>query len=332
MQDERNIPVVSDAELFHLATHILQIRRNRNLLDFLKQIWGNVERIETVALQSVEVRGDEEISDIQVRDAQGRLVLPDLALPYWTEAMEIREAPAVQMMQDLGGCKTDESRVVIINEYLYGQRVFKEMELPDPKSESPFFRARTRLSAVPLEYPVIYQKQKDAPSTDVLELAGCLSYQPRLRPNSRRMAEFRQLLEAMCGLDECENAQIIADWRVVRQESNRDITSNIVLYRDGADWAECENGHCEGIGLLFCREDIDQTSTPHTIACRVHIPESAWQDRLLASCTGLIDTMKCGHSDKLIAIHSYLEAILSDQTAWQSLPGLLRDFGLEEDE
>jgi hypothetical protein len=333
MQDERSIPIVSDPELFHLATQILEIRRNCNLLDFLKEIWGNVVNIESIALGSVEVRGDEEISGIQVWDSQGQLVLPDLSLAYWTEVKQVREERAVQMMQDLEDCETDEARLEVVNEYLYGQRVFKEMELPDPKSGSPFFRARTRLSAVPLEYPAIYRKQKDATTADVLELAGNLSYQPRLRPNAKRMAEFRLLLETICDLYECENAQIIADWHEVKRGSSGEITyrSSIALYRDGADWAEEENGHYEGIGLLFYREDVDQTIEPYTTVYRVHIPASVWQDTLLASCSGLIETLKCGHSDKLTAIQDYLESILNDQTAWKALPDLLRDLGLEDE-
>jgi hypothetical protein len=148
---------LEEALLVSLAYQILEIHANRNLRAFLEAIWGHMEQIGSIALSSVETMGSEEIHSIKVWDLQGHLLLPDLSLPFWKARFEqIRDTPAAVLEEDLDESDNDEERLELMNEYLRNQAVFKEMGLPDPKDESLFFQHKTRLSDVPLEYPIVY--------------------------------------------------------------------------------------------------------------------------------------------------------------------------------
>lgn len=173
-----------------------------------------------------------------------------------------------------------------------------------------------------------------AMASDDLRLAGYLNYKPWVQFDEAHMRVLQQILDQQCDIDGCENPDIIADWREVARGPDDLIThrSNIILYRDGGDWAEEENGHYTGIGLLFCRQDIDQTTTPHTASYRVHLPDSAWQDTLLACCANLIDDMKLGSADKLNTIQAYLKSVINDQAVWKPLRQLLDELDVEHAE
>src|SRR6266567_4808118 len=86
-----------------------------------------------------------------------------------------------------------------------------------------------------------------------LQLAGSLTYTPWVQFDEDTMSLLQQILEETREIDGCENPQVIADWREVARGDDGRIThrSHIILYRDGGDWAEEEDGHYEGIGLLF---------------------------------------------------------------------------------
>lgn len=158
MEYQENQPrPLEEGQLVNLAYQIRHIHAHRNLLAFLEEIWGNMEQIESLALYSLESMGQEQISGITVWDRHDKLLLPDLSLPFWkTQLEQVRDRTAVVLEQDLDACESDEERLQIINEYLFEQAVFKEMGLPDPKDESPFFGRKTPINTVSLQYPVVY--------------------------------------------------------------------------------------------------------------------------------------------------------------------------------
>ena len=171
------------------------------------------------------------------------------------------------------------------------------------------------------------------PEADYLRLAGYLKYEPWVKFDNTLMRSLQYILDETLNIDGCENPDVIADWREVVRQNGGVIThrSNIILYRDGGDWAEENNGHFDGIGVLFCRQDINQTTDPNTINYRVHIPKTEWQDKLLIlTSQNIFESLKQGNPDQLNAIRAYLESIINDQKQWIPLKDLLGNLTLED--
>ena len=156
---ELQVAPVPEGQMLGLASVIQEVHANRQLRAFLEEIWGHPERIDTVALSSVAQMGSEEIHSITVRDEQKRLLLPDLALPFWKAALAQGDVALVDLGQLLQGCEDDEGRLQAICEYLYSQGTFKEWALPEPRDESPFFERPIKWSTVPMTYPTLYGEQ-----------------------------------------------------------------------------------------------------------------------------------------------------------------------------
>jgi hypothetical protein len=163
--------------------------------------------------------------------------------------------------------------------------------------------------------------------------ASELTYKPK-GFNRKIMHDLQQILDEKCDIGGCENTDVIADWREYGQNDGLiSSQSNIILYKGGGDWAEIgDDGHYTGIGLLFCREDLDLTVNPSTTIYRVHIPDTEGQDKLLPCCEDLIEDLARGNADKLNTIRAYLKSIINDQTAWKSLHALMQELVLDDDE
>lgn len=170
------------------------------------------------------------------------------------------------------------------------------------------------------------------PLEDSLRLAGSLRYEPRVHFVEPLMRLLQEVLDQGLDIGGCENPDVVADWCVVAYGPGSRMThrSNIVLFHDGGDWAEEHDGHYEGEGVLFCRQDIDQTVEPAVVSYRVHIPGPEEQDRPLAACNGVIGDLARAHPDKLNALRVYLGSILGDQAAWKTHVQLVGEQGLSE--
>lgn len=158
-------------------------------------------------------------------------------------------------------------------------------------------------------------------------LGGYLTFSPWVTFERGVMRALPEVLE-LEGLveEECENPQVIADWRLCSRGAEGRIThrSEILLYRDGSDWSE---GDYDNVGVLFCRRDIDQTQTPPATTLRVHIPPREQQERLLDACNWTSDPT-FGLLQKLT---SYLEGVVNDQSVWKSLVQILGEAALDEE-
>jgi hypothetical protein len=157
------------------------------------------------------------------------------------------------------------------------------------------------------------------------KLSSELTYEPKCF-NRKIMRDLQEILDEACDIGGCENPEVVADWYEYAQNDGQ-ITSKstIILYKDGGDWGDEEDGHYEGIGLLFCREDLDLTVNPSTTIYRVHIPDTEGQDKLLPCCEDLIEDLARGNAEKLNTIRAYLKSIINDQTAWKSLRALMQE-------
>lgn len=164
---------------------------------------------------------------------------------------------------------------------------------------------------------------------------GFLTYSPWVQLPSDVLRALPVVLERAGRVDyaeECENGEIIADWRLFCRGAGELIThrAEIVLYRDGPDWGgEDEDGEegCPNIGVVYCRRDIDQTSRPESIAYRVHVPPDEQQPALLEACSDWPRDLARG-GDHLKALTAYLDSIVNDTAVWHQLP--LSDDGDEE--
>lgn len=154
-----------------------------------------------------------------------------------------------------------------------------------------------------------------------LTFSSWVTFEPGVMRALAEVLELEELVE-----EECENPQVIADWRLCCRGAQGLIThrSEILLYRDGSDWSE---GDYDNIGVLFCRRDIDQTQTPETITLRVHVPPREQQPALLDACNWTSDTT-FGLLSKLT---SYLEGVVNDQDAWKALVQVLGEAALDEE-
>lgn len=165
---------LEDDQLISLAQQIQEIHANRNLWSFLGVVWGHMDLIDTVTLHTVSSMGKEEISAISVWDEQGRLLLPDLTLPFWAESFD------TDLLEgDLEACKDEEGCLDVFNRYLRIQVAFKEWALPDPKDESPLFQRKMMLLDLPTNYPDVYvESQKTAGGATTIQ-AALHEYQER---------------------------------------------------------------------------------------------------------------------------------------------------------
>lgn len=164
---------------------------------------------------------------------------------------------------------------------------------------------------------------------------GYLTYSPWVQLPEDVMRTLPAVLEGAGRVEDagdCENGEIIADWRLICRGAGGLIThrSEIVIYRDGPDWGgDDEEEEYPNIGVLYCRRDIDQTASPEGIAYRVHVPPDKQQPALLDACSDWPRDLARG-GDHLKTLTAYLDSIVNDASAWHALP--LSDDGDEEDE
>jgi hypothetical protein len=156
---------------------------------------------------------------------------------------------------------------------------------------------------------------------------GFLTYSPWVQLPSDVLRTLPVVLERAGRVDyaeECENGEIIADWRLICRGAGELIThrAEVILFRDGPDWGgedEDAEGECPNIGVVYCRRDIDQTSRPDSIAYLVHVPPDEWQTALLEACSDWPRDLVRG-GDHLKTLTAYLDTIVNDAAAWQTLP------------
>ncbi len=120
-------------------------------------------------------------------------------------------------------------------------------------------------------------------------LGGYLTFSPWVTFERGVMRALPEVLE-LEGLveEECENPQVIADWRLCSRGAEGRIThrSEILLYRDGSDWSE---GDYDNVGVLFSarRLQLDERSYLRAVAEADFLPGRGRQrsERLEVACS-----------------------------------------------
>ena len=138
--------------LLQLAEQIQDARGNRCILAFLDEVWGRPEA-DTFRLWGVEQIGSSPIYSIEVYDAQGKLLLPNLGSPFWCQRLEQYQSLAALSYKH----EFDETRLKLIQAFLRDQYTFQDMGLPGPDSGHPAYKRRTKISSLPICYPTLYQ-------------------------------------------------------------------------------------------------------------------------------------------------------------------------------
>ncbi len=144
----------SEAQLIMIAQEIQEVHDNRNIGKFLEEMWGGADEIDSFLLYATASMGEEGISATKVFDAQGKLRMPDLALPFWKEQLSSEDS---QLKAELEECESDEARLEVLNRFLFRGGMFQEYGLPDPKSEHPAFQRRVLLRSLPVTYPTLFE-------------------------------------------------------------------------------------------------------------------------------------------------------------------------------
>jgi len=154
------------------------------------------------------------------------------------------------------------------------------------------------------------------------------SFLENIQLPKRLLHQLQDILEDVRAIDGCENPDIIGSFFIEGRDEitmNIAVRSTIYLYRDGGDWAEeDENGHFEGIGVLFCRIDKDWDGN---VTQYIHIPDDAAQDMLLA-CQSYRHQLLLGDAADLGKIMSHLKGAL--QAPWKTLEDCYTRLALEE--
>jgi hypothetical protein len=131
--------------------------------------------------------------------------------------------------------------------------------------------------------------------------------------------QLQDILDDACDIGGCENPDFFARWIALAPGSD-DVPvayqAQVFLFHDGGDWGEeDEDGHYEGIGCLFYRQDQDQASK--TTVYRVHVPSLPMQDKLLAACEHFHPPLDGLSARSYHQVEDYLLTILNDESAWQ---------------
>lgn len=158
-----------------------------------------------------------------------------------------------------------------------------------------------------------------------ITLAGSITYTPYTHFNRDVMEKLRLIIEEVRSPDGSENPEVLLDWVHITRNDKNIITrrSNIILYRNGGDWAEEDEGHYEDIGVLFCRQD--QQEQQEKLIYRVNIPDDQEQDRLLLACEDLFINLKTGETEQLETIKKYLYSIIDDESKWIDLNKVMQE-------
>jgi len=162
-----------------------------------------------------------------------------------------------------------------------------------------------------------------------LLLSGSIQYTPYTHFPTEIMRKLQDILEEVRDIDDCENPETILDWNHTTHDEQGLLIKNsaIILYRDGGDWggeSDEEEGHYEGIGILFCRSDITKTGKEY----KVHIPEEKDQDILLKHTEEVFGSLRKCETEHLFKIQEYLLSIVEDDSKWIDINQLIvRLFG-----
>lgn len=140
---------------------------------------------------------------------------------------------------------------------------------------------------------------------------------------------LQSILDAGCEIDGCENPDILSEWNgsALNASGQQTHRSTVILFRDGGDWAEVEDGHYDGMGVLFCRRDTDETPSNPVTKHRVHLPVAEEQDRLLALCDSLTGN-QTKRGEALKSLSDYLTSIINDQTSWKTFAQIMGELSL----
>jgi hypothetical protein len=159
---------------------------------------------------------------------------------------------------------------------------------------------------------------------DTLQLAGTfLGYTYRIRMDISRTVEkqLQAVLNQRRDIGKCIGPVFLADWafhHLAPGTSKVAHMSEVVLYQDGGSWGEQdEQGHWEGMGVLFCRKDTNLASGNPPV-WRIHVPDASHQDTLLDAC-GYAYTYDHTGNAHLDVLKKYVQAIINDQSAWELL-------------
>jgi hypothetical protein len=138
--------------LLQLAEEIQEVRGNRCILAFLEEVWDRPEA-DTIRLWGLEQIGPTTVYAVEVYDAQGKLLLPNMQSHFWQQRLEQYNSLAVLSNKH----EFDETRLKVINSFLRDQHILQDMRLPDPDSGYPAYGRQVKIASLPTRYPTLYQ-------------------------------------------------------------------------------------------------------------------------------------------------------------------------------
>lgn len=137
---------IKDAEMSRLATQLLHITRNRNVLSFAREVYG--EKAANVLIKNDgDTYGGLDIEDVEVTDHEANEFLPAFGLDFWQT--EFAKEPTLE--EDLIEAPSDTVRLEIVKEYLKDNSVYESYDL-DPEDDEVI----TLSELGPTEYPRLY--------------------------------------------------------------------------------------------------------------------------------------------------------------------------------
>lgn len=213
------------------------------------------------------------------------------------------------------------------------------------------------VSFIPISIPLIgisnstssYTRKDDTlmhtptfPNVEMSPIAGSISYKPWVKMPEEvmeQLPEFLEQAEIVESASDCENKEVLADWRMPRSDWRMVLAekgyftthwSEIICYLNGSDAIndyipgeyddneeEQEQEGYPGIGILFCRKDIDQTNPQdRLITYRVHVPRLDEQKALIEAAQGWLSDRT---GKKYEQLNTYLEGVINAPSAWETM-------------
>lgn len=145
---------LTEEQLFLIIEEIQEVRDSRAIRRFLEEVWGDLDGAESFIFAATESPDEEARPSLTVFDAQNRLLLPNLRLPFWQAYLGDVHCP---LKKELEQCASDEARLEVLNHFLSIKSILKEYVLPDPRSERLTFQHKTLLGTLSVTYPALYE-------------------------------------------------------------------------------------------------------------------------------------------------------------------------------